>query len=112
MIDYSIDNFKDDFPQFKPIVKRDYVLVKAVYDWNLDYAYDSRCHEKVLKNDAIPRAYSANGMKFKTIEELIIHIELTYGNDVDIMVDADKYTDDILKMWYEHQTANALNAQS
>lgn len=31
-----------------------------------------------------------------------MHIELTYGDDANIWVDADEYTDTILKMWYEH----------
>ena len=80
MIDYSIDQFFDDFPDFKPENKEN-ILVEFDYESKL---------------------YTVNGYKFTTIEELIMHIELTYGNDVNIFVDADEYTDTILKMWYEH----------
>ena len=103
MSSYSIDQFLEDFPEFKPSNKKDVVLVQAVYDWNLDYEYDSMTYEKTLKPSIVPRAYSANGVTFKTIEELIVHIELTYGNDADIYVDAGEYSDDILKIWYSHQ---------
>ena len=83
MTDYSIDQFLDDFPYFKPQKNKENILVKFDYRSQL---------------------YIVNGYKFTTIEELIMHIELTYGNDVDIWVDAGEFTDTILKMWYEHQT--------
>lgn len=83
MTDYSIDQFLDDFPAFKPQKNKENILVE----------FD---HESKL--------YIVNGYKFTTIEEIIMYIELTYGNDANIWVDADEYTDTILKMWYEHQT--------
>ena len=57
---------------------------------------------KILKHHAVPRSYSVNGYRFSTIAELIMHIELAYGNDAEIYVDAGEFTDTILKMWYEH----------
>ena len=69
----------------------------------MDYKYDPMTHGKILKCNAVPWSYSANGYKFNTIEELLMHIELTYGNDAEIYVDAGEYSDDILKMWYSHQ---------
>lgn len=83
MTDYQIDQFLDDFPAFKPQKNKENILVKFDYTSKL---------------------YIVNGYRFTTIEELIMHIELTYGNDVDIWVDAGEFTDTILKMWYEHQT--------
>lgn len=83
MTDYSIDQFLDDFPDFKPQKSKENILVE----------FDDKS-----------KLYIINGYKFTTIEELIMHIELTYGNDANIWVDAGEYTDIILKMWYEHQT--------
>ena len=84
MTNYSIDQFLEDFPAFKPQKNKEHVLVYV--------DYKSQSYIVV------------NGYKFTTIEELIMHIELTYGNDANIWVDAREYTDTILKMWYEHQT--------
>ena len=100
---YSIDQFFEDFPDFKPKKNIEQVLVQANYDWDMDYKYDPMTHGKILKCNAVPWSYSANGYKFNTIEELLMHIELTYGNDAEIYVDAGEYSDDILKMWYSHQ---------
>ena len=83
MIDYSIDQFFDDFPDFKSQKNKENIFV----------GFDDRS-----------QLYTVNGYKFTTIEELIMHIELTYENDADIWVDAGEFTDTILKMWYEHQT--------
>ena len=91
MTDYSIDQFLEDFPAFKPQKNKQNVLVE----------FD---HESKL--------YIVNGYKFTTIEEIIMYIELTYGNDANIWVDADEYTDTILKMWYEHQTMATSNESS
>lgn len=91
MTDYSIDQFLDDFPDFKPQKSKENILVK----------FDDKS-----------KLYIINGYKFTTIEELIMHIELTYGNDADIWVDAGEYTDTILKMWYEHQTMATSSVSS
>lgn len=91
MIDYSIDQFFDDFPAFKPYKNQENILVEFDYESKL---------------------YTVNGYKFTTIEELIMHIDLTYGNDANIWVDADEYTDTILKMWYEHQTTATSSESS
>ena len=91
MIDYSIDQFFDDFPVFKPYKNKEHVLVEV----------DDESH-----------SYIVNGYKFTTIEELLMHIELTYGNDANIWVDAGEYTDTVLKMWYEHQTTATSSVSS
>ena len=67
MTNYSIDQFLDDFPAFKPQKSKENILVE----------FDDKS-----------KLYIINGYKFTTIEELIMHIELTYGNDADIWVDA------------------------
>ena len=83
MIDYSIEQFLDDFPAFKSQKNKENILVEF---------------------DHTSKLYIVNGYRFTTIEEVIMYIELTYGNDANIWVDADEYTDTILKMWYDHQT--------
>ena len=83
MTHYSINQFLEDFPAFKSQKNKENVLVQFDYTSKL---------------------YIVNGYKFTTIEELLMHIELTYGNDANIWVDAGECTDTILKMWYEHQT--------
>ena len=67
MTNYLIDQFLDDFLDFKPQKNKENILVEFDYRSQL---------------------YTVNGYKFTTIEELIMHIELTYGNDADIWVDA------------------------
>ena len=91
MTHYSIDQFLDDFPDFKPQKNKENVLVEFNYESKL---------------------YTVNGYKFTTIEELLMHIELTYGNDANIWVDAGEYTDTVLKMWYEHQTTATSSESS
>ena len=91
MTNYSIDQFLDDFPAFKPQKSKENILVE----------FDDKS-----------KLYIINGYKFTTIEELIMHIELTYGNDANIWVDAGEYTDTILKMWYEHQTTATSSVSS
>ena len=91
MTHYSIDQFLDDFPDFKPQKNKENVLVEFNYESKL---------------------YTVNGYKFTTIEELLMHIELTYGNDANIWVDAGEYTDTVLKMWYEHQTTATSSVSS
>ena len=67
MTHYSIDQFLNDFPDFKPQKNKEHIFV------GFDY---------------MSKLYIVNGYRLTTIEELIMHIELTYGNDADIWVDA------------------------
>ena len=88
---YSIDQFLEDFPEFKPKTKKNKsIIIHTRYD----------CYSSF---DAVPNAYSVDGRVFESIEEMFIYIELTYGKDVDIYVDAEPaVADKIIEVWYSN----------
>lgn len=85
---YSIDQFLEDFPEFKPKTKNKSIIIRVRYD----------CYGSF---DVVPNGYSVDGRVFKSIEEMFIYIELTYGKDIDIYVDAEPaLADKIIEVWY------------
>ena len=83
--------------------QRESIVVSVGYKMWDDY-YTDASGNKVLKNGVKPHHYQIGTKAFKTIEEMFIYIELTFGNDIDIAVDCeDNVANEIIKLWYEHQ---------
>ena len=104
---YDVEQLEKDFPMFKSESIRPSVIVMIDYKMWDDYDRDASGNY-VLKKDAKPDHYRIGNFTFKTIDEMFIYIDLTYGSDVDIIVDDSNDANEVLKAWYEHQQAQLM----
>ena len=63
------------------------IIVSTVYDLNLDYCIDKMNGTRCLKPNIVPKYFMVNGQKFKTIDELLVWIDLNANENTNIMLD-------------------------
>lgn len=97
----SFDDLSRYFPMLNSKEGRPVVSINPIYD---DKDYESNFN---LKPDAKPTRFAVDGKKFSSIEEMFVHIELTYGNDVELWIDC-KDADTICKAWYDSHCLNKV----
>ena len=59
----------------------DYVFIGTNFKMWDDYTYDDKTQIRDLKPEASPYEWTANGNKFKTLDELIVWLQLNCIND-------------------------------
>ena len=63
------------------------IVVSTEYDLNLDYYVDKMIGTRCLKPNAVPKYFMVNGQKFKTVDELLVWIDLNATENTNIMLD-------------------------
>lgn len=95
----SIDEWTKEFSN---VVKIDYITIKALFKMWDDYTYDDKTMQHVLKFNAVPYTWTANGHKFNTLDELIVYLQLNCINDESLILDMrDKEEKMFIDAWKE-----------
>lgn len=81
----------------------DYVLISTNFKMWDDYTYDDKTNSHILKPEASPREWIANGNIFKTVDELIVWLQLNCINDERIMLNGMRHKEEKMFMdaWRE-----------
>ena len=88
--------------EFSNVVKIDYIKIKALFNMWDDYEYDDKIGPYSLKSNAVPYAWTANGHKFSTLDELIVWLQLNCINDENLILDMrDKEEKMFMDAWRE-----------
>ena len=95
----SIDEWTKEFSN---AVKIDYIMIETLFKMWDDFAYDDKTMLHVLKPDATPYAWTANGHKFNTLDELIVWLQLNCINDESLILEMrDKEEKMFMDAWRE-----------
>lgn len=109
-MNYTIENFIDDFPAYAPIKKEEWVCIEVDYDYPNDYVSNNGICS--LKPDVKPKCYRINTTKFNTIEELFMYMDFYYSSDTKFFVNGNNDEADIIvNTWNEYQKKSTQSNQ-